>query len=190
MPFAADLQAGRVGEGMIAGWLRRRGCYVVPAYEIDQDAGKGPRIFAPDGRLIAPDMLCLRPAQPPVWVEAKHKSVFSWYRKLQRWETGIDWLHWLDYVQVQDRIGIPVWLLFLHRDSVPWAGDAPHLPPGVTECPIGLFGISVDDARGGVRMGREHARGMAYWPHDSLTFLASTDEVCGTLDADSGSEAP
>jgi hypothetical protein len=177
MGFSEQLARGRVGEGLIARWLRRRGSFVVPAYEIEIERGKGPRVFAPDGALISPDLLCLHPGRDPVWIEAKHKTVFSWYRRLSRWETGIDERHWLDYCKVRDQIGIPVWLLFLHRESRPWSGDIEHLPPGVDSCPVGLFGIDIDKARDLGRFGGEHAGGMRYWWHGDLKMLATLGEV-------------
>jgi hypothetical protein len=177
MDFEARLQHGRTGESLIALWLRRRGNYVLPAYEVEVESGKGPRVFAPDDALIAPDLLCLKPRSDPVWIEAKHKSVFSWYRKLQRWETGINERHWNDYVKVADRIGIPVWLLFLHRQRRPWDGDLPWLPPGVTECPVGLFGIGIEHAKKRGRFAPEHDGGMRYWAHSDLRLLARLEEV-------------
>ena len=177
MTFAENLETGRLGETLIARWLRRRGNFVVPAYEIEHQHGKGPRVYAPDGQIVAPDLLCLHPGRDPVWIEAKHKTVFSWYRRLGRWETGIDERHWQEYREIRRRIGYEVWLLFLHRERRPWHGDIQYLPFGVTECPVGLFGIETLDAERLGRFGSEHAHGMRYWGHADLKLLARLDEV-------------
>lgn len=55
--FEAKLAEGRVGEGLIASYLRSRGANILPVYEIEQPNGKGPRVFSADNRqLVAPDM--------------------------------------------------------------------------------------------------------------------------------------
>lgn len=175
--FREALDVGRVGESLISRWLQKRGCVVVPAYEIEINQGKGPRVFLSTGQLVAPDLLCIKPGESITWIEAKHKTVFSWYRKRQRWETGIDHRHWLDYCKVEEKTKLPVWLMFLHRESEPWKGDRPYLPSGVDRCPVGLFGISLKSAKETFRFAPQHASGMVYWPHTKLQKLATLSEV-------------
>ncbi len=179
--FATNLARGLLGESLIAQWLIGRGAVVVPAYEVEIGSGKGPRVFAADGPLVAPDLGVIRGGRF-FWVEAKHKSVFSWRRQPPgpRWETGIDLPHWLDYCRVAAVTGLPVWLMFLHRESAAAAGDRSHLGPGAA-CPVGLFGISIKHAERTARLdrvSRRHAhRGMAYWGLHDLRLLAPLSDV-------------
>lgn len=75
--FAQTLEFGKIGESDIAYWLRDRNNCVLPIYEKEIDEGKGPRLFSPNGEHIVPDMLVLPEVE---WIEAKHKSVFTWHR--------------------------------------------------------------------------------------------------------------
>jgi len=179
--FAATLQRGLLGESLISRWLIRRGCVVVPAYSVEVGTGKGPRVFAPQGPLVAPDLAVFKAGRVS-WIEAKHKTAFSWRRSHPgpRWETGIDLPHWLDYGRVAGATHTPLWLLFLHRDASPCSCDSRHVDGGARS-PVGLFGISVGLASRRARIDKRpqpHARrGMAYWGVDDLTLLADIAEV-------------
>lgn len=186
--FAQTLQRGQLGESIIAQWLRERGTSVLPAYEKEIDTGKGPRLFLPEGQLVTPDLFVF-PAME--FIEAKHKSVFSWHHRTQQWCTGIDLNHYRDYQEVQKQTESRVWLFFLHRESTPNPIDSRGrkdcsqctrsergtcCPP---ECPTGLFGASLAHL---VR--REHHRhkrhgrhGMVYWAEDAFRLLADIDEL-------------
>lgn len=113
------------------------------------------------------------------FIEAKHKRVFTWYRIGARWCTGIDLHHYRDYQETQKVTGNRVWLLFLHRSSVPDPIDSKHecCP---RECPTGLFGRPLDylvkhESHTSGRYGRH---GMVYWAHDVLKPpLATLEEI-------------
>lgn len=178
--FAQTLQRGQVGESRIATWMRKRGWAVLPVYELEIDTGKGPRLFAPEGRqLIAPDMFAFKmnKAGEARWIEAKHKTHFSWHRITGRWVTGIDKRHYEDYCRVDDETPFPVWLLFLHAESKAWHKDVEMGAPAT--CPTGLFGRPLKQLRDCVNHMHDNwgRTGMVYWAHDSLTRLAALDEV-------------
>ena len=175
--FAAALRFGQIGESAISRWLIDRGNTVLPTYEMEIDRGKGPRVFSPAGALVSPDLCVIRDGRI-VWVEAKHKTVFSWRRNRPgpRWETGVDLHHWRQYIQVQEITAAPVWLLFLHRKATPSDLDLPYIPPGAI-CPTGLFGISLDAAIRCVRECKRYADGMAYWGADDLIPLGDLGDV-------------
>lgn len=174
MSFAEKLAIGQAGESAIAKWCQSRGSSVLPVYEKEIDTGKGPRFFTPAGRFAAPDMF-LMPAM--LWLEAKHKSVFSWHRISARWCTGIDLNHYEDYKRVEEISSRPVWLFFLHRSSTPDRRDldagCPH------QCPTGLYGASMaflsrHENHRSLNWGRH---GMVYWAHDNLKLLASLEDL-------------
>ena len=160
--FTERLKVGQVGESAIAKWLRAKGHYVLPVYEIEKETGKGPRLFTPTGQLIAPDMLCLK-AGKVIWVEAKHKTVFSWYRKTSKWVTGIDRRHYNDYCRAAAQTEVPLWMLFLHREFTPDYRDLQHGCP--SECPTGLFGqdLKLLMRSESHRSDRHGHSGMVYW---------------------------
>jgi hypothetical protein len=172
--FAAKLATGQLGESLIARWCMSRGNCLIPVYEKEIDTGKGPRFFSPEGQFVAPDMFLL-PAM--MFIEAKHKTVFTWHRLTSRWCTGIDLNHYEGYKKVQDISGRPVWLLFLHRSSTPDPRDiAGGCPP---RCPVGLFGedlryLADNENHRHDNWGRH---GMVYWAADQLRLIAPIDEI-------------
>lgn len=186
MNFQQNLETGRVAEGLIAKWLMARGNAVMPAYEIEKSYGKGPQLFMLAESFVLPDMLVFT-HDGICWIEAKHKTVFTWHRMTQRWVTGIDLRHYVDYHRVAKQTKLPVWLMFYHRSSAPSADDLRHgCPP---ECPTGLFGGELfallgaenhrsphfDPTRNGfVGHGRS---GMVYWSSMDLKLFATKKEI-------------
>ena len=157
---------GKSGETEIARWLMGRGLNILPIYEVSQGNYKGPTIYAADGRtIIAPDLLAFS-GQKIIWFEAKHKNAFTWFRKKQIFETGIDLHHYEEYQRVSYLVEWPIWLLFLHR-----GGQAKDSPPS----PSGLYGNEL------IRLTKTESHrdmnhgptGMVYWAKHSLIKLAS-----------------
>jgi hypothetical protein len=181
--FTEFVTVGKLGESAIATWLRIACRYhVLPVYEIQMETGKGPVFYEQGGTVrIAPDLLAFRSeganrAQIR-WIEAKTKSAFSWHRLSNQWVTGVDLRHYDDYLKVAEASPWPVWLLFLHLDGV-----AKDTPPGMAG-PTGLFGAELLRLKS-----REHHRhknwgksGMVYWTADTLTRLATLDQVSAAL---------
>ena len=186
MNFQKALETGRVAEGWIARWLMARGASVMPAYEIEVQQYKGPQVFSAEGELVSPDMLVFS-MKGILWIEAKHKSVFTWHRKTGQWTTGIDLHHYTQYLQVAKLTKLPVWLMFYHRESVPDPRDAKHGCPDT--CPTGLFGgdifelvasenhrsLPIDGNRQGF-LGHGKS-GMVYWAEGALRKFATREEV-------------
>ena len=165
MSFAQHLQEGQVGETKIANWLKSRGFSVLPVYEVELETGKGPRLFTFAEQLIAPDMVVFKEDRC-YWIEAKHKTAFSWHRLTERWVTGIDLKHYKDYCKIDDISPWPIWLLFLHK-----GGQAKDSPP---DSPAGLFGNTLRILRNNEN--HRHANwgkhGMVYWAIDILRLIA------------------
>lgn len=168
--FNQQLSVGKVGESVIKQWLNSIGFSVLPVYEKMDSEYKGPQLFTPTGGQIAPDMFVFR-GEKCMWIEAKHKSAFSWHRITGRWVTGIDLRHYLDYCKIDDDSPFPVWLLFLQR-----SGQAVDSPPN---CPTGLFGNPLKYLR--MHENHRHANhgksGMVYWSVAHLQKIASLEVV-------------
>lgn len=172
--FNQMLAFGKLGESAIAEWLNKRGWNVLPVYEKQIDEGKGPQLFTPMGQLIAPDLFAFKPLDSKsLWIEAKHKSVFSWHRKTRRWVTGIDLMHYGDYLKIDTLSPWPIWLLFLHVQSSIPERDEPW------PCPVGLFGQTINELK--QKENHRHSNwgktGMVYWWEKNLVRLASLDEL-------------
>lgn len=168
MTFQEHFNEGRIGETIIASWFKKRGFSVLPVYEIEKHTGKGPRLFLPDKKLIAPDMIVFN-SQQIFWIEAKHKTAFAWHRISGGWTTGIDLNHYFDYCEVEELTPFPVWLLFLHKGGK--AKDSPDTSPA------GLFGNDLKTLQK-----NEHHRhsnwgkhGMVYWRIESLKKISDYD---------------
>lgn len=163
--FEYQLSIGKIGESYIAKWLQEKGCNILPVYEKEIKEGKGPTLFkADETKVICPDMLCFK-KDSIFWVEAKHKTAFSWHRKTKRWVTGIDLNHYESYLEIANNlVGWPVVLMFLHKDGI-----AKDTPEGMTS-PTGLYGgdikyLSENENHRHVNWGRH---GMVYWNVDTL----------------------
>lgn len=176
--FDRQLAFGKVAEGKIARWLINRcGYTVMPVYEVEMNTGKGPQIFAPRRELIAPDIFAFRGTNIR-WIEAKHKTVFTWHRITQRWVTGIDLRHYQDYLEVARLNQWEVHLLFLHQSPTPDERDLPYCPG---PCPTGLFSgeliyLAANENHRHANWGKS---GMVYWAHEILKPLASLGEMNG-----------
>jgi len=176
--FDRSLARGQMGESVIARWLRERDNSVLPIYEKEIDTGKGPRFFAPDRQYVAPDMFVMPAMQ---WVEAKHKTVFSWHRKTCRWCTGIDLNHYAEYQKVEEVSRRPVWVFFLHREDKPDDRDIRGGCP--SKCPTGLFGSPLSHLRRHENHRHENwgRHGMVYWAHETLKQLETIESLTAIL---------
>lgn len=174
MNFQQSLKHGQIGEGIIAGWLKERGQNVLPVYEKQIDTGKGPQFFMPTGSIVAPDMFVFPSMH---WVEAKHKTVFTWHRLTRRWVTGIDLRHYLEYQEVAKASKRPVWLMFLHTSGTPDARDLAQGCP--SECPTGLYAgeLLFLSRRENHRSDKWGRSGMVYWAEQTLVRVSTVEEL-------------
>ena len=169
-PFSQALAFGQMGESLIARWFRERGYNILPVYETELNTGKGPRVFAAQCEIVAPDLFAFSPERV-FWIEAKHKTAFSWHRLTGKWVTGIDLRHYEDYLRLNQISPWPIWLMFLQR-----GGQAKDSSSG---SPSGLFGgelgyLSQHENHRHTNWGKN---GMVYWAYDILTFFAPLHEL-------------
>lgn len=174
--FQSRLAFGQMAESRIVKWLRRRGKLVLPIYDIEYDSGKGPRLFGKEEMFIAPDLVVIT-GEEAKFIEAKHKTVFSWHRITERWVTGIDLRHYFDYLRLMERVKWPIWLLFLHESATPRNEDLRFKSPPT--CPTGLFGndLAVLAATENHRSDKHGKSGMVYWAHGSLKNIAQANQL-------------
>ncbi len=161
--FSKQLQIGKTGETEIATWLLGRGHGVLPIYEIAENQYKGPALYSGDNTIIAPDMMTIKNGKV-LFVEAKHKEGFTWYRRTASWQTGIDIKHFNEYMQIEDVTKIPVWILFLQKGG--YAKDS-------EKSPAGLYGNSLAFLKNNTdHFSDRHGKsGMVYWDIRSLIKL-------------------
>lgn len=181
--FKSQLKEGQAGESFIARWRRARGSSVIPIYEKILDTGKGPQLFLPNEELVAPDLLEFLSTKEVRWIEAKHKTTFTWHHKTQCWTTGIDLRHWKDYLRVDAESPFRVWLLFLHRGG--------RDKDTGRSSPSGLYGARIAFLKDNVhhewpRPQPGQPSGMIYWREEVLTYIASIAEMeCDIAEAKS-----
>jgi hypothetical protein len=157
-----EFQQGRAGESSIAMWFRDKGYSVLPIYEKILDEYKGPTLFLPKEVRIAPDMFVFN-ASRALWIEAKHKTGFAWYRKTQQWTTGIDLKHYGDYCAVDDSTPWPVYLMFLHKGGC--AKDSGQSPAGLFGEKLSILRQCENHRCPATQMG---SSGMVFWDIDHL----------------------
>lgn len=170
LDFQRKLGFGQSAENEIAKWLISKGYSILPVYETEGDDHKGPRLFSASRQHIAPDILALKGGWI-MWVEAKHKTVFTWYRIKQQWETGIDIVQYDHYLNIAKLFPHPLWLMFLHKCAETHEGDG--------HSPTGLYGgeikhLSACESHRSPNWGRG---GMVYWAESDLKKLADLATV-------------
>jgi hypothetical protein len=174
--FQYQLGFGKIAESAIAKYLiEEKGYAILPVYEIEHPNRKGPRLSSGGDELRAPDMLAFRDDKT-LWIEAKHKTAFTWHRKTSKWVTGIDMSCYQDYLKINERIHHPVWLMFLHCSSTPDTRDLRHGCPN--RCPVGLYGNTLDYLHSRVNhtfRGYGHG-GMVYWAESKLHKIAEASD--------------
>lgn len=133
-----DTQEYQMGRSAEARWCRavvqRYGGMALPVYgatEVD-DSTKAPVLFARNGVCVAPDVFYAN-STARAWHEVKAKSVPGWYRNLQRYEHGIDYSLYLDYLRVEEETGIPVFIVVheARTPTVPAQSTGDMSPSGV-----------------------------------------------------------
>ncbi len=171
--FDEKLAYGKHKEHIISIWKQSQGAVVLPATDIEQHTGLGPRLLSGDGDIISPDLLSFDDGVS-IWLEVKGKEVFTWYRILREWQTGIDRHSYDHYKKAYRKSSIPVHICFLHSNPNPWKGDLKYGCPKV--CPIGYF--SIDMLNPFEHYSEKHGRsGMVYWSHSDLVLEATIPQL-------------
>ena len=179
LPFMQALDYGLTAEQYLWTWLNTQGFTVIPAYAVAQNAGKGPRCFAPNGvELITPDILALHPGKGTRWIDAKAKASATWHRNSATWQTGFDTHSLLAYHDVQTLTAIPVYIFFLHSET----GIAKDTPEGMVG-PAGLYCQTLHWLLANADHSfptSKSSGGMHYWRVNKLIKLADYTDIIPT----------
>ena len=168
--FEQSYNFGKIAESLIAVYFKNKGYAVLPIYEKEINEGKGPALYFPDAEIIGTDMMVFN-KNKIFWIEAKHKTAFTWHRITSRWCTGIDIKHYEHYQEISKRTEWPVWIMFYHE-----GGQAKDSP---ADSPSGMFGNEIN-----YLIKNENHRhngwgkyGMVYWAIDKLKLIATKEEI-------------
>ena len=84
----------------------------------------------------------------------------------------------MDYIQVQEELGVDVWLMFLHTENVTWQTDIDKWGAPKT-CPVGLYGRTIEKLMLCTSHDSEKhgPTGMVYWRDTNLIKLAELADV-------------
>ena len=165
--FAKRYQFGRAGELEIQSRLKKAGYNILATCQIVPESGHGgPRIVTPTKNdPVVADFFVWRGVVSR-WIEVKHKSAFSWYRKTSCWVTGINLHQYRDYQEIERTSPWPLWLFFLHDGDYAIGSPFP-------DSPSGLFGnkLSYLTAHEHHRATQWGSSGMVYWAIEQLEPL-------------------
>jgi hypothetical protein len=111
--FDRQLDFGRAGERLVASFLQREGCGVLPAYDYTgSDGKKAPRLMYEHNGLVVPDLDAAKKGARR-WVEVKTYSHSPEFRAHGIQIHGIKRRHYDDYLAVEEETGNPVYLSVL-----------------------------------------------------------------------------
>lgn len=118
--FAEQVDASRQWEVRLGDFLRRRGWFIVPAYDFSgKGEEKAPKMLAPPNKrsLVLPDLQCFSQRHANRWIEVKVKDHAEWYRIGQHLTTGFNLRHWDHYHRVEELSAAEVTVVFVHESE-------------------------------------------------------------------------
>lgn len=114
--FTENREYGKQAEVSVSGWLKKRGCAIIPSYDYSGDGdNKAPRISTSNTDYVVPD-LDVSSKGNRYWVEVKRNNHAAFNRALGIYVHGIKKRHYEHYLKVQEITGCIVWL-FVEEDS-------------------------------------------------------------------------
>lgn len=175
LKFKDALNFGIDGEDVISNYFMYIGFSILPACRIECQPYKGPRLQSKESETTLPDLFAISKTGS-MWIEAKHKSGFTWYRSMNRhgvfgsFQTGIDLKVYEEYRKIANETPFDVYLMFLHEGGK--AKDSP-------ESPAGLWGDTIENLKKiedhtSLNYGRS---GMVYWNMCDLPQWATMEEL-------------
>jgi hypothetical protein len=115
----AEFKRGRAGEQIVAGWLKRHECYVIPSYDYaGQDGSKAPRLDGLWTGHPVPDLDVSRNGNR-FWVEVKTKERPVLWRMTNELRHGIE-LRLLEHYRTVEAISGSPCYLFIYEETSRW----------------------------------------------------------------------
>lgn len=139
-----DSQAWRFGrevEEFVIAWRKQQGCWIIRTHAIN--TGGAPMLEGWDKKRILPDIISGYKGRA-LLLEIKGKSRITFNQKYQRFEHGIPWKNWADYIEVAHQLGVPC-SLGIYDAGIP--DTRLHLP-GYPHC---YYEATLDEAAKAVR---------------------------------------
>lgn len=147
-----EFQRGRRGEQIVADWLKRRECYIIPSYDYaGEDGDKAPKLAGLWRGHPVPDLDCARNGNR-FWVEVKTKKEAVLWRRDNELRHGIETRLLEHYQTVESISGCPCYL-FIFEES--------------TGCLIAETLMNL----GKPYIGTDRGTPMAYWPRAAFRQL-------------------
>lgn len=118
MKFAEQLALGHVGEQLVAQYIQRHGCGIVPSYDYSGKHGdKAPRLMFENSGLVLPDLDVCKRGRQRFWAEVK--SYWNAYpnRTLGKDVHGITGRLYRHYLEVEHVSGCPVFVFVLEVET-------------------------------------------------------------------------
>lgn len=97
--------------------LKSRGIYTLPSYGYAEGEKQAPQLSTMKRRsLVLPDIDVMYNSKR-IWVEVKFKTTNSTDPKTNEPTQGIDQKNYIDYLDVRDASGNPVWIILIQGDT-------------------------------------------------------------------------
>jgi hypothetical protein len=156
-----EFRRGRSGERVIAELLKRRGWFIVPAYDFAGEEGeKVPKMEGLTAAFILPD-LDISKGGDRRWAEVKTKTAATLHRRSGVSEHGIAIRHLQHYRSVESETGCEVWIFIVEENTrLALCARLKDLGPG--------------RQYDGPKMSRG---GMVFWPRASFRVFAELERM-------------
>lgn len=115
--FKSQLAFGVEGEKEVAEMLIKTGVSILPLYQFNADMS--PKILTENKILSSPDLTCFRNGKC-FFVEVKSKKRWTICPKTNRIETGCDYRLYKQYLEISQKTGIELILVFNHVNNKPF----------------------------------------------------------------------
>ncbi len=112
--FEEKLAFGKEGEHEVGEYFMRRGYSLLPLYQFSEDLA--PKIYNDGGVIISPDIF-VAGLKKAFWVEVKTKN--RWIKYLGNLETGLNERHFNEYLRINRKTELPVYVVFNHKEDMP-----------------------------------------------------------------------
>jgi Holliday junction resolvase-like predicted endonuclease len=115
--FRELLAFGEEGEKQVAEYLIQKGVHVLPLYQFK--ATHAPIILNNQTHYISPDLTCFKDSIC-FFVEVKSKNRWAINRNKNKIETGCDFYHYSNYLELSKKTKIDLFLIFNHVNNEPF----------------------------------------------------------------------